>query len=77
MKVINKEKVKVTSQKKYTITEKKILKMINHRFIVSMKHSYETNSFLFLLLEHCPGKDLSAYLDEEGCFSESKARFYL
>lgn len=51
--------------------------MIDHQFIVKCLMSFETSSYLFLFLEHCSGKDLSAYLDEEGCFSEKKARFYL
>ena len=36
-----------------------------------------TKTHSFLLLEYCPGKDLSAYLDQEGCFSEAKCRFYI
>ena len=77
LKIINKEKSDVPAQKKYTVTEKKILKMISHQFIVNLFIHFETKSYLFLLLEHLPGRDLAAYLDEEGSFSEAKARFYL
>jgi len=77
LKIINKDKIKSQSKKKYAVNERKILSNIQHQFIVSMKLSFETKSYLFLLIEYIPGKDLSAYLDEEGCFSESKARFYL
>lgn len=28
-------------------------------------------------MDYLPGKDISSYLDEEGCFSEEKARFYI
>lgn len=77
MKVINKEKTDMPAQKKYTVTEKIILKMVSHQFIVNLKDHFETKNYLFLLLEHLPGRDLAAYLDEEGCFNEMKARFYL
>jgi len=77
LKVINKEKSKISSQKKYTVSEKKILKMIDHTFIVKMERCFESKTHLFLILEFCSGKDLSVYLDEEGCFSEEKARFYI
>lgn len=77
LKVINKEKCKVASQKKYFVTEKKLLQMVDHEYIISLKKQFETQQYLFLVLEYCPGRDLSVYLDEEGCFSESKAKFYI
>lgn len=51
--------------------------MIKHNFIIDLHAHFQNKSYCFLLMEYCPGKDLSAYLDEEGCFSEKKARFYL
>ena len=35
------------------------------------------NIFIIFLLELWEGKTLSAYLDEEGCFEEAKAKFYI
>ena len=76
LKVINKDKIKLQSMKKYATNEYKILQMIKHKFIVKLKLSFESKSHLFLLLEYCQGMDLSKYLDEEGCFTENKARFF-
>ena len=76
LKVINKDKIKIHSIKKYVNNEKNILQMIKHKFVVQLIHSYESKSHLFLFLEYCQGMDLSKYLDEEGCFTENKARFY-
>lgn len=63
--------------KKYAVAEKKILKMVQHPYIIKCHFYFETATYLFLFLEHWSGKDLSAYLDEEGCFEEDKAKFYI
>lgn len=51
--------------------------MIKHKFIIKCHLCFQTKTYCFLVMEYAPGKDLSAHLDREGCFSEPKWRFYL
>ena len=77
LKVIEKSKLKSAKLKKYALTERKVLSLVKNPFIASLKLSFQTKSHWYLLMDYWPGKDLSAYLDEEGCFDEDKARFYI
>ena len=77
LKIINKEKVKSKSHKRYAVAEKTIFKLIENQFIIKWYACFETDIYLFFVLEYCTGKALSSYLDEEGCFDETKARFYI
>ena len=77
LKVIDKTKIKSTVLMKYALTERKVLTTVKSPFIVSLKLSFQTKTHCYLLMDYCSGKDLSAYLDQEGYFDESKARFYI
>lgn len=57
--------------------QRKIICMIDHPFIIKLKYSFQTNSNLYLVLDYCPGGDLSEYLNIERSFGERKARFYM
>ena len=63
--------------KKYALNERKVLTTVKNPFIVSLKLSFQTKSYWYLLMDYLPGKEISSYLDEEGWFSENKARFYI
>lgn len=75
--MINKEKVKSRSHKRYAVAEKTIFKLIQHQFIIQWHACFETDIYLFFVLEYCTGKALSSYLDEEGWFDEAKSKFYI
>ena len=63
--------------KKYALSEHEILKQIQNQFVVKILFSFQTSTHCVLGLEYLPGKDISSYLDKEGCFSENKAKFYI
>ena len=44
---------------------------------MSLNAAFQTRTKLFLILDFCPGSDLSKILHREGRFSEEKARMYL
>lgn len=77
LKVIDKAKIKTSTLKKYALTERKILTSVKNNFIVSLKLSFQTKTHCYLLMDYCPGKDVSEYLDQEAAFNEEKARFYI
>ncbi len=58
------------------MTERNVLSTIKHPFIVSLNYAFQTPNELFLLLQFCPGGDLSEYLQLEKRFPEYKARIY-
>ena len=77
MKVLNKKKIMGQNLLKYALTERKVLSYINHPFIVGLECSFQTQEKLCMILEYCPGGDLSKHLRMEKRFSEEKAKFYL
>jgi len=50
---------------KYAMTEKSVLSVTNHPFIVKLIYSFQTSDKLFLILEYCPGGDLAGRLKAE------------
>lgn len=76
MKVLNKDKILQNRLTRYAMTERNVLSTIKHPFIVSLNYAFQTHNELFLLLQFCPGGDLSEYLQHEKRFNEWKARFY-
>ena len=51
--------------------------MIDHPFVVRLNFAFQTTNELFLVLQYCPGGDLSEYLQIEKRFNEYKTRIYL
>lgn len=62
---------------KYALTERNILAMTDHPFIVKLHYSFQTNDKLFLILDFCPGGDLSELLTKQRRFKEEIAKIYL
>ena len=54
MKILDKKKIKSQNIVRYMITEKNVLSIINHPFIVKLCYSIQTDDFLYLILEYCP-----------------------
>jgi len=50
---------------------------VSHPFIVKLNYAFQTTSELFLILQYCPGGDLSEYLQIEKRFNEYKSRIYI
>lgn len=42
----------------YAKTERNVLSIMNHPFIVTLINAFQTGQKLFLILEYCPGGDL-------------------
>jgi len=46
---------------KYALTERNVLSILNHPFIVKLNYAFQTDDELFLILDFCPGGDLGKY----------------
>src|ERR1700722_7861409 len=55
MKVINKDAVFRHNAVKHTMSERNILRKINHPFIVSLKYSFQTEDKLYMILDYING----------------------
>ena len=77
MKVLNKDRILAQNLLKYVRAERNILSIMNHPFIIKLYYAFQTNSKLFLILEYCPGGDLSKHLYFEKKFSEPRAKIYI
>ena len=53
-----------------------MLSYIEHPFIVNLNYAFQTRDKLYLILEYCPGGDLSQVLKLEGKFIELRAKVY-
>jgi len=58
-------------------SEKKILAMLSHPFIVGMHFWFEDSDFLYYILDYVPGGELYHHLLRRRRFPESLARFYM
>jgi ankyrin repeat protein len=77
MKVLSKDKIMAQNLIKYAMTERNVLSITNHPFIVKLNFSFQTSDKLFLILDYCPGGDLAEHLARENRFSEQRAKIYL
>jgi ankyrin repeat protein len=77
MKVLNKDRVTGQNLVKYAMTERNVLSITNHPFIVKLNYAFQTADKLFLILDYCPGGDLAEHLARENRFKEDRAKIYL
>jgi protein kinase X len=76
LKCLKKSEIVRLEQISHTISEKKILTILRHPFIVSMKHSFQDNAYVYMLLEYVVGGELFSYLRKRGRFPIETARFF-
>lgn len=77
MKSLSKQKLMRQKQLKYAINECKVLKQMDHPFIVNLHYAFQNSKYLYLVLEYCPNGDLSDLLEKLGRFTEKLAKFYM
>ena len=77
MKVLDKFRIAKQNIFKYVLTERNVLSVMHNPFIVKLNYAFQTSEKLFLLLDFCPGGDLSKQLQIQTRFSEEKAKFYI
>eukprot|EP01132_Coremiostelium_polycephalum_P006625 gene6625-8197_t len=78
MKVIDKKKMSMTSQRKDALMDEvNVLTKVNHRNIISIKELFETQKHLYLVLELVTGGELFDRIIAETKFPENTCRFIL
>ena len=77
MKSLSKPSLQKQKQLKYAISECKIMKQLDHPFIVPLHYAFQTPKYLYLVLELCINGDLYGFIEKKGKLEESICRFYL
>jgi len=76
MKVINKKYLLKNHQLRYAVTECNVLKQMQHPYIIKLHYAFQTPDFLYMILDYCPGGDLSYHIVKE-LFEEEHAAFFI
>jgi serine/threonine protein kinase len=76
MKIINKKRIKLKRASKLCWNERKLLGIVNSKFVITLKYAYQTKENLYLILDLKTGGDLNYHLSREGRFSPERAKFY-
>lgn len=76
MKILSKTNIVKRKQVEHTRTERRVLGVASHPFIVSLHYAFQTNEKLYFVLDYCPGGELFFHLSRMGRFSQSFAQFY-
>jgi len=58
MKVLKKKEMVKRNQVKHTKTERQILELVKHPFIISLRYAFQNEAKLYLVVDYCPGGEL-------------------
>jgi serine/threonine protein kinase len=76
MKILSKSHLVKRKQIEHTRTERRVLSVASHPFIVGLHYAFQTPSKLYFVLDYCPGGELFFHLSRMGKFNENMAKFY-
>jgi len=76
MKVLNKKTLIKSRLLRYAVTECNVLKKASHPFIISLHYAFQTPDYLYMVLDYCPGGDLSYHINKN-LFEENEAKFII
>lgn len=76
MKILRKSHLLRKNQIERTKTERKVLSVVDHPFIMKLHYAFQTEDKLYFVLEYCSGGELFFHLSRYRRFPERVARFY-
>lgn len=76
MKILRKSHLVRRRQIERTKTERMVLSVLDHPFLMKMYYAFQTSDKLFLVLDYCPGGELFFHLSRYRRFQEPVSRFY-
>lgn len=76
MKVLKKAAVFAKNQVEHTKSERRILRDIDHPFVVRLRYAFQSDDKLYLVMDYYNGGSLFFHLRKSRKFSEKRARFY-
>ncbi|KAJ0412732.1 hypothetical protein ATCC90586_002362 [Pythium insidiosum] len=76
MKVLKKASVFAKNQVEHTKSERRILRDIDHPFVVRLRYAFQSEDKLYLVMDYYNGGSLFFHLKKSRKFSEKRAKFY-
>jgi serum/glucocorticoid-regulated kinase 2 len=76
MKILKKTHLVKRRQIERTRTERIVLSVVNHPFIMKLHYAFQSPDKLYFVLDYCPGGELFFHLSRFRRFPERVARFY-
>ena len=76
MKILRKTYLVKRRQIERTKTERKVLALVDHPFIMKLHFAFQSDDKLYLVLDYCPGGELFFHLSRYRRFPERVAKFY-
>ena len=76
MKILKKKDIIVKDQVSHIKTEKKVMEILDHPFIIKLKCAFQNQHKLYLISNFCPGGELFFHLSRVERFNESSVKFY-
>jgi len=77
MKTLLKKKMIEKKQQNHVRTERDLMVNVDHWLLVRLYWSFQDDTYLYLVMEYCPGGDLMKILIKEDILSEPVTRFYM
>ena len=76
MKILKKKAMIKRNQVNHIKTERKIMELIDHPFIVKLIYAFQTPQKLYMVMEYCPGGELFYHIQRVERFNEEAVKFY-
>ena len=70
MKVLKKKNMIRRNQTEHIKTERRILEVIDHPFIIKLKYAFQNPQKLYLVMDYCPGGELFFHIQRVERFNE-------
>ncbi len=76
MKVLKKKYMIKRNQVEHTKTERSILELVKHPFIIQLKYAFQSQVKLYFVVDYCPGGELFFHIQKVERFNEEATKFY-
>ena len=76
MKILKKKAMIKRNQVNHIKTERKIMELIDHPFIVKLIYVFQTAQKLYMVMDYCPGGELFYHIQRVERFNEEAVKFY-
>lgn len=76
MKILKKKEMIIRNQVLHIKTERKIMEIVNHPFIIKLEYAFQNRHKLYLLTKFCPGGELFFHIQKIHRFNEEATKFY-
>jgi cGMP-dependent protein kinase len=77
LKAIKKKQIHEIGQSAHIVNEKRVMMMMNSRFLVNLRRTYKDDWRVYFLVDVCLGGELFTILRKKRSFNEDQTRFYI